>query len=404
MTAVTPSVTVGPSATVISSTVIGEVSIDYGRRSPNEETQPTTATIELLNPISAEVKLGATIKVYAGNLRYSGVIEAIIAGPYTTSVHCTSGAYQQLQRATSPKGFYVTGDYSGTGFGAIMNGVISIVQAQLGWTSIPAAATATDSAMPINMGPFPVGSSFAGTGNLYTGSAWEFLKAFGQNDPLGYWFQYPWNDTIYYADSRYRSGLNTWTIDPALVEKDWTVTYAATDLLNSYSVNYYTGWNYGLTEIPATTTTTITDANSQASYGVFQESVSTFYVVKDEADRMAQMAISGRRVPRPVLSSMVVDVRRADFTTTSNLLVTSCGTMYTFPVSTWSTLIPNLPLYMIVEGYRETITSNTHTIELYFSDWRITWARQLWNEVNPTPTYAGMSATTTYDDLLGVWI
>jgi hypothetical protein len=197
---------------------------------------------------------------------------------------------------------------------------------------------------------------------------------------------------IRYADSEHRRGqTSTLTLDACdlLVTPSWRRTLEG--LVNSVSIGYGVDAEGG--EQPRVL------MSNQASidrYGTYGLSAATMLATLADAQAMASLLMGRNSTPVWLFAALPVDVPGLDESRTTALLGLD---MHSLLAVTGLPAVGSAPTSALlwVEGWRETLTADSHEFELVVSGYCRTVPPPRWDDMNPGWTWDTMPADITWD-------
>lgn len=376
-----PTCTVELAGAYVEDDTLEGVSVTYGRQRVLDTVSPTSCTIEVLTGYTATPQLGDSVSVKSNvsgtdYARFQGFVTSVSIGRYTTSVTCSSLGLGRM--ATIPAADYLVS--AGTGAGPNIN------QALL-------------DAGFIGEGIFTTGFTYD-TGDTtiipgYVVPAGNLLAQAQQlaaYDTLGVL----WEDqsgSVYFSDANSRtltSGTFIPTSSPGIygpcpILDQWTTSASLDGLINAASVTYGR----------PSRTITIVDGGSVDTWGPFRWDEELPVLDDDDAARRASRLVAGFSQPTFQTQPLVLELGLASTTLQAQLLQLEVGSYVSWLPGT-PAAIPGIPSDCFLEGYTERISQNTHRLDLYLSDARLTQALQTWSAVTPTLTWAAAPAGLTW--------
>ena len=184
----------------------------------------------------------------------------------------------------------------------------------------------------------------------------------------------------------WQAARQPWEVPTNAVE--WSPTWGKSldRLINSVTVTY------GSADPQATTTST--DAPSIASYGTRSALIET--TMRDLADATARASavITAQSQPRWGMGSARIMLDLLDATNLAKAYALESGDRVI--VGAIPNVAPSTFYYGIVEGWQEVITPEGHTLDLYLSDPRYSYAMASWADVSGSLTWAATNAAVTW--------
>ena len=159
------------------------------------------------------------------------------------------------------------------------------------------------------------------------------------------------------------------------------------DLINQITITY-----------KANASTTASDVDSIAAYGLFAAQRSTYLEQAAQAQQQRDFFLETRSIPRVNLGTIQIPLHNPNLpdATRDALLGVFCGLPVAVP--DLPTAIYNHPFEGFVEGYVWRVTRNTAELALTVSDYGLTAIQQAWEQVNALETWQTISPTITWEN------
>ena len=191
--------------------------------------------------------------------------------------------------------------------------------------------------------------------------------------------------------------------------RQWSSTYDYAPQLDAIGIDYIAELNTDnlLNRVTAnygtSSSLTISDPVSATTYGAGSYSEwegSTQLGDISGAISYTYRLLASRRTPRWTTNPLRFDVEHL------STAVYNAGDWTPYCGRPWDLLaiqarIPTLPRYAFVEGYTETITGNSHELEVYAFDAIYTNDPETWSTVTVSVTWSSVDSTLTWYDMIG---
>lgn len=382
-----PTTSVYVNTVKIDGELVDSVTIRYGRRRPSELVPPAVCTFQILadNPLP-ELLLGADVLVEStaaavDYTRFTGRVVSIRTGKYTVDVECTSAGLGRLARW--PVSDYVF-DY----------GVLTPGQEIAQLFDL---AGVTSGANPVAFVYDPGETQVVGGYRLPGGTALDVAQQIGTYDVAGILWEEQ-DGTVRYSDSSGRdypsAPFGTLTLQtnaafgPPCILDDWTAEQTLTDMVNSVVITY---GNSGSSVV-------LRDQTSIDTYGQYSAYEDLPVSSVSWAQLRASRLVANYRQPAITVSPLVVELSIPSAPVAPALSATVSTVVDWLP---GPPPIPEMPDVCYLEGYTEVITQTSHRLELWLSDIRLSRTPQVWTEVTPSLKWNGVTASTTWYELIG---
>lgn len=381
---------------------IGAITISSGRSTFIDPIPPASCSGTFTNDaLTATTGVGSLIEVLEyGNTRFKGTITNISRGRYETAWTATSVALGAYARALAPEFTVRQIPYSGGTRNTHLSYVALDVLYQAGLlTDAEFLDGADQNIAGLGAVDYISVTTDIGIANLQANAE---LLTNGSTIPAGTVL-----DQLNYLAGHTRAGIVWEARGTSTITVEWTREYTE-DLIVGSS---YTQWGTEVTQSLELLANKVTvnystgrsvynSLSSIASYGLFGLDITTNYSSLINAAGLAYSTLAGRYKPRWLAVPLVVDIKNSGAARTN---------VYNMePGRGWAlgglSDIPYQyrPERTFVEGYVETLTTTSHTAEVYAFDYIYTNTGDTWADVPALLTWAGViDPMVTWYDMIG---
>lgn len=386
-----PAVTLKLDGVEIQGITISGATIRRGRQQLNEQPAPNTMSLAILTPPAPwPFYVGALIEVEAdSSTRFKGTITDLQASRYTTRIVAVSDGLGRLARLRIPPVVLPW-----TEVGRNIDEVLTFAEEPfddddlepiLGALSTGGSDVIVLPALPSNIDP---GTVTLIPGQEVSGNTLAACQAIAKWEPFGIFWE-TGNSEIRFWDSERREDITPdITFQPEQLVSDWVASQAVDSIVNVASITYGS---------PSQKVAAY-NLDSVNTYGVYSSSQSIPLAEDIQAATLANRLVANGNEPRFITDDLQLDLAldAFDATQTAAVLALDVNSVVDLDPVT----IPGLPSRMFVEGWTETISASSYRFNLNLSDIRLTRPPQQWEDVPPLLTWAAVSSTIEWGDLI----
>jgi hypothetical protein len=379
--------------TLVDADVVNECTITYGRQRVQDQFQPSTCTLTILNP-GTPFKLGDELWITAEGVydRFFGSITSMTQSIDTTTITATSQGLGYLAQSWCKP--ITPGDYTGSDFnyiGSYLGRALQVGGKLITFAEyaelLTTGSTALRPGVQLFFDQMQSGPRMALTAEYGDDNMLSTMQSIASNSSLPLLYEDTSSNVYWSAPVERDVTATAFTLDPTYVMRRSNSTQAVTSMVNRATVTYNSG------------TVVIQNYDSVATYGRREVGALTQLLHDYDAE------IKGARIigqfSDPYWQSNPVSVLLNSFTyaRTTAFLGANAGSL--IDTSFIASHFPGMEDESFIEGWTERFNRTTATVDLYLSPWSMTRYPQAWSDVTASKQWNDASLVgLTWIDLI----